>query len=126
MIRAAKFSNEEIILVRIVSTPHVDWQLANSRETQRVLESRKRFREPGVLDARPPGTKWASVDVRCLAPQDSYLVQNEHFARGDPENEQALTRSQPTHTPHPPDDTRLATHAPALPWLRRTCSGTRR
>ncbi len=83
-------SNEEIVLVRIVSTPHVDWQLANSRDAQCVLESRKRFRDPDTLDARPPGTKWASVDVRALAPQDSYLVQSEYAALGDPENEQDM------------------------------------
>lgn len=81
------FSNEEIVFVRIASTPHVDWQLANSREAQCVLESRKRFRDPDTLDARAPGTKWASVDIRALAPQDSRLVQSEHIALGDPENE---------------------------------------
>lgn len=80
-------SNEEIVFVRIVSTPHVDWQLANSRETQVILESRKRFRAPDTLDARRPGTKWAAVDLRALAPQDSYLVQSEYAALGDPENE---------------------------------------
>lgn len=80
-------SNEEIVFVRIASTPHVDWQLANSRETQVILESRKRFRAPDTLDARRPGTKWAAVDLRALAPQDSYLVQSEYAALGDPENE---------------------------------------
>lgn len=91
MAMAGKFqsaSNEENVFVRIVSTPHVDWQLANTREAQAVLESRKRFRAtPDELDTRPPGTKWASVDVRALAPQDSHLVKSERATLGDPENE---------------------------------------
>lgn len=80
-------SNEEIVLTRIVAVPALDWQLASSRQAQHRLESRKRFREPETLDARPPHTKWASVDIRALSSIGSHIAQREHAALGDPENE---------------------------------------
>jgi len=80
-------SNEQIVYVRVVAVPQLDWQLADSRQAQLKLESRKRLREPGVLDRRPPNTRWVAYDVRAFAGPDSHIVRQDNAVRGDPQNE---------------------------------------